>query len=258
MNHNYDISLFDTLHNVDQLINDMTEVTLAYLAKIITPSNAMALKNLLIDSYIMSTNHSNGITLHQKRTAFKDWLANKVSQQQQQLYATHHTSIGVASNTTLLSELTVPTSNPYDGIPSISTSAAGGMTIPYSPQQKSSYSTAVFQLHLSTTNPNFDTVAKIFNTMFVCNVNTTCKVIKHERCRRIKNYTTQLFKCNCCTTAVILQFRLVHHTVTGAHKFNNLHIINVCIKDNMKMAFDNHFTRRKTTIAGISRPLPSA
>jgi hypothetical protein len=258
MNHNCDITLFESLHNVDQLINDMTEVTLAYVAKIITPSNSMALKNLLIDSYIMSTNHINSMTLQQKRTGFKDWLANKISQQQQQLYTTHHTSIGAVSNTTLLSKLKVPTFNPYDAMSPISRSTTCGITIPYPPQRKSSYSTPVFQLHLSTTDPSFDTVARIFNTIFVCNVNTTCKVIKHERCRRIKNYTTQLFKCNCCTTAVILQFRHIHQAVTDGHKSNNLHIIKVFIKDIMKLSFDTHFTRRKTTIADISRPLAFA
>jgi hypothetical protein len=230
--------LFETLENVNQLISDMTEVTASCLAKIITPSNSIALKNLLIDDYIRNIDHDKGILVQHKRGAFKDWLAEKLSQK---LQTTATSALPICSDETRsMSAETKEINMPVDNISSIIPITNFTPALHTRTVRRNTYSTEVFRFTFPDASISFHTVARLFNTRFACAVHSSCKLVQKERCRKLKDNTTQLFKCNCCTTTVLLQFRHATDITSDC-------MVQVFIKNNMVDIFNCHFTTRTTT-----------
>jgi hypothetical protein len=249
---NTDIYFFESLEDISQLIRDMSEVNLACSQHIIRPQNSIAIKNLLLDSFILNINNTNALMLRQKRTQFKDWITEKISQQMNYL----------SSKTSILSfHKTVPAADIRQTITNaeaiLNQSVVSNNSVchnAYTGLRRNIYSTEVYRITVSGTSLDFDAAAVSFNQRFVCNINGNCKLIKKERYRKYKNSTTQLYKCNCCTTDVILQFR---HDVSSA--INGIFMDSLCnyavrvfIKSKFTDKFCRHYTTRtSTTIASI-------
>jgi hypothetical protein len=231
---------FETLDNVNQLISNVTEVTSACVANIISASNSITIKNLLIDNYIMNIDHSKRLLVKQRRAEFKDWLAEKMSQKLQTtipsgfpIYSYEKRSTTTAPQKINTLDNNISSCHPVTNFSPLlhSTRAI----------RRSTYSTAVFRFSFPDSSISFDAVARLFNTRFSCNVNSGCKLVKKERCRKTKDNTTQLFKCNCCTTDILLQFRHSNSCIPYLFDFASAFTVEVFIKNNMIDKFNNHF-----------------
>jgi hypothetical protein len=254
---NSDIAFFESLEDICHLITDMSEVNLACSLHIIRPQNSIGIKNLLLDNFIMNMNIINAQRLREKRAQFKDWITEKISQKMN--YVTSKTSAVSLQKFLPAPDIRQTISN----VPVIpEQSALSSNTAQqdcYAGVRRNIYSTEVYRIKLSGTSVDFDSAAAFFNQRFVCNINANCKLIKKERHRKYKNSTTQLYKCNCCTTDVNLQFR--HNDSSAINgvfaESSNNYVVTVCIKSKLSDNFCRHYTTRTSTRIESIQGLPT-
>jgi hypothetical protein len=239
------VDFFESLEDINQLVADMTEVTTACLANIILPQNSIAIKNLLIFGYIINVNHINAIILYQKRAEFKDWLGEKVTQQLKfSLTKPSVTGDGRYATTELCNAKQNDNENKSLSLPKTPLQAPKTR----SDLCRKTYSIEVFQVSFSVASENFDSAAAQFNKNFICNISNNCKIIKKERYRKTQLGTSQLYKCNCCTTDVILQFqhRNPDNMLEMFPQTQCSYVVQVFIKNNMTDKFRQHFRRKRS------------
>ena len=75
------IEIFETLNedtDIGELVVDLIEVAERRLRGIVTPVDAIVLRNQLINNYIINIRNEKGVFLYQNKDDFKEWLNMKV------------------------------------------------------------------------------------------------------------------------------------------------------------------------------------
>ena len=109
-------------------------------------------------------------------------------------------------------------------------------------RRKYIYCTEVDSFIINGSTLHFETAAVLFNNKYSCNVHRSCKLVRRERCRRTKEASTQLYKCNCFSSEIVIQFRHFSSETTNIHSLQNFRVA-VCIKKQFLSLFNNHFSR---------------
>lgn len=219
------IAIFETLTDIHVLIKGMTEVTLAYIYNIVTEPNSILLKNLLVDNYVNSLHDDTRNIITTRRSHFKDWLAEKISNPLS-LQLKHNT---VSPQWSLQLPLHTHNTNCCSTATRISRRLG-----------TNSYCFQVFSTSVLTTPFTLETASTLFNEKFVCVENPNFRLTKADRSRNSSTSVTQLFKCSCNTSQLKFQFRYccqneVPHTTT------QVCTVTVSIKLNMTSTFNSHF-----------------
>lgn len=232
---------FASLNNVCQLVQHLSEVTLSYVSKTITDDNFIQLKNLLIDNYIQQLDTTDRSFMSTKRSQFKDWLS-------EQLWL-HVTSVTLKTDVlpkqshqpraSLLLPTILTIQDPENN--AVRTDIATNRCNSATRTTKHAYCTEVMKFTFTDdeTLP-FHTAATMFNRKFKCRVFPNCKIIAKERSRNNITYSTQNYKCNCCTSDVVLQLRR-YNSVLRSDTTTNICVVSIFIKHKMSTLFHDHF-----------------
>lgn len=259
---------FDFLFNVSQLVQDMADVTFSFLSSTVSQELSITLKNLLIDKYIEHLDPETRSFITNQRVQFKDWLAEKLT-----LVLSNHIDKPYRKYTSVSNIESTHSQDNYEGHLALVTNGTyqvkgsqhtlkseNDIQIPQLPPvtnhvsilqstipstKACTYCIEIISFTISDSCLKFDSAAQLFNAKYRCNMHVNSKVVRQERLRRNKGCSTQLYKCNCCTTDLLLQFR---HYDSDIHHFSTMrsYKIGVFAKKKNHRLFNIHFSPRSS------------
>ena len=243
-------NLFETLPNVFSLVTQMAEVTFSFVANSLTQQSSITIKNLLIDSYINNLPEQTKNIVTVNRPIFKDWLAEQLAlqltnctikqcrfQKEQSSDFLNLTKTPITLQPIINNKRILPISTVI--VPTLTKVVNTHTNYPSKQLRKYTYATEVIEFTVFSSFKMFETAALMFNKQFICNACPKSKIIKKDRYRRNKSCSAQTYKCNCCTTDVVLQFRCFNPEQLDKQNYN----VKIFIKSIVLEQFNLHFSQ---------------
>jgi hypothetical protein len=251
MNSCNDFDGFYSLPDVMNLVAVISEVSLSCSINAIGDQNSVIIRNLLIDNYVQNLDCHRQCIIASNKSKFKDWLLDKIVIRAKSTLQSTGVLDNNASNKVWNSML-FPSNTlaPLSSDPTtedINVHVGNDQQINRNNMKKSrtgnkkyTYSKEVAQITVNGYELRLRTAAILFSNKFRCAVSEHSQLIPKERFRKNKNCFTQNFKCNCCTTDIVLQFKNIDgHVTEGPH--GNSYLVSVFIKEKTLQAFNLHF-----------------
>jgi hypothetical protein len=239
---------FDCLNDVSRLMNHLFRITLCFHSGIISEDLAITLKNLVIDKYIMDLDANSTQYLESKKSQFKDWLSERIIFQCSNKQSFGNSENASTGNSDEKLNFNRQNSNIEKRIeqPECNMESCNTMVIDSNPaiKRRYIYCTEIDSFHVTSSTLQFETAAALFNNTYQCTVRSNCKIVRRERSRKNKDTSTQLYKCNCYTTEIVLQFRHYHSETTDVPNIQTYRI-GVFIKKQSIPLFNSHFIIKK-------------
>jgi hypothetical protein len=239
---------FDCLNDVTRLLNELLRITLCFHSSIISEDLVITLKNLLIDKYIMQLDARSTQYLESKKSEFKDWLSERITFQCSNIQSYGNSKKETTGNSgkqfnfnTQNSNIEKPADQPEDKMESCNLSLT---RINARKMRRYIYCTEIDSFNVTSSTLQFETAAALFNNTYKCTVRSSCKIVRRERSRKNKDTSTQLYRCNCYTSEIVLQFRHFHSEKTDVPNIQT-YSIGVFIKKQSISLFNKHFTLKK-------------
>jgi hypothetical protein len=251
MNSCNDFDGFYSLPDVMNLVAVISEVSLSCSTNTIGDQNSVTIRNLLIDNYVQNLDCHRQCIIASNKSKFKDWLLDKIVIRAK---STLQSTEVLNQNPTIKdwNRILCP-SNPSAPVTTASMTeiinVSGTKNEHNHPNKmkqrdnrnkKYTYSKEVTQITVNGFELRLRTAAMLFSKKFRCAVSERSQLIPKERLRKNKNCSTQSFKCNCCTTDIVLQFKNIDGNVTEGPEGNS-YLISVCIKEKALQTFNLHF-----------------